>query len=143
MVQAIGIDRQIRIPIQGVNRYRYAILQPIDIPTGIFNRLLSRVWYIITGIRYTYFIYTCYVIYIRACHGPTLVGRPGPARPTNFLYDGPRPDPARQIFRRWAAARPGPSFFETFRPGPWISMGRLMCCSVPKRACAHYADVKF
>ena len=43
MVQAIGIDGQIRILIEGVNRYRYAIPQPIDIPIGTFNRLLSRV----------------------------------------------------------------------------------------------------
>ena len=44
MIQATGIDRQIRIPIEGVNRYRYAIPQSIDIPIGIFNRLLlSRV----------------------------------------------------------------------------------------------------
>ena len=31
------------LPIEGVNRYRYAISQPIDMPIGIFNRLLSRV----------------------------------------------------------------------------------------------------
>ena len=46
MGQAIGIDRQILTPIEGVNRYRYAIPQPIDIPIGIFNRLLSRVCYV-------------------------------------------------------------------------------------------------
>ena len=46
LVQAIGIDRQIRIHIEGANRYRYAIPQPIDIPICIFNRLLSRVWYV-------------------------------------------------------------------------------------------------
>ena len=43
---AIGTDRQIRIPIEGVNKYRYAIPQPVDIPIGmVFNRLLSRVCY--------------------------------------------------------------------------------------------------
>ena len=46
LVQAIGIDRQINISIEGVNRYRYAIPQPIDIPIGILNRLLSRVIHI-------------------------------------------------------------------------------------------------
>ena len=54
---------------------------------------------------------------IRAGHGLTLVGRPGvglagpasPARPINFLYDGPRPGQAHQISIWWAAARPGSS----------------------------------
>ena len=41
LVKAIGIDRQTRIPIEGVNRYRHEIPQNIDIPIGIFNRLLS------------------------------------------------------------------------------------------------------
>ena len=44
-VQAIGIERQIRVPIEGVNRYRNAISQSIDIPIGISNSLLSRVGY--------------------------------------------------------------------------------------------------
>ena len=38
------------------------------------------------------------------------IGR-DPARPTNFLFGGPRPGPAHQILRGWAAARPGPSNF--------------------------------
>ena len=46
LVQATGINRQIRRPIEGVNRYRYAIPQPIHKPIGIFSRLLSRVWYV-------------------------------------------------------------------------------------------------
>ena len=50
---------------------------------------------------------------IRACHGPTLVGRP-----INFLCDGPRPGPTRQIFRGWTAARPGPSNFQRMGRGP-------------------------
>ena len=55
------------------------------------------------------------VVFIWACHRPTLVGRP-----IIFLYDGPRPGPARQTFRGWAAARPSPSHFQKFtaRPGP-------------------------
>ena len=73
----------------------------------------------------------------RACHGPTLVGRPGvgparpgplifdmmdrgPARPVNFSEDGPRPGPAHQIFRGWAAARPSPSHFQKFTARPII-----------------------
>ena len=48
LVQAMDIDRQIRIPIEGVNSYRYAIPQPIDIPIGIFNRILPRVYVHIT-----------------------------------------------------------------------------------------------
>ena len=71
------------------------------------------------------------------CHGPTLVDRPGvgldrpgtlnfnlvdrgPARPVKFSEDGPRPGPAHQFFRGWAAARPSPSHFQRFtaRPGP-------------------------
>ena len=39
LVPAIGIDRHIPILIEGVNRYRCATPQPIDIPIGIFNRL--------------------------------------------------------------------------------------------------------
>ena len=48
-----------------------------------------------------------------------LEGR-GPARPVKFSEDGPRPDPAHQIFRGWAAVRPSPSHFQnvTARPGP-------------------------
>ena len=45
LVQAIGIDRQIRTPIEGVDRYRHAISKSIDIPIGIFNSLLSRACY--------------------------------------------------------------------------------------------------
>ena len=67
-------------------------------------------------------------ILIRACHGPTLVGRPGvgpgrarrpglsffdmmgrgPARPVNCSENGLRPGPAHQFFRGWNAARPSP-----------------------------------
>ena len=79
----------------------------------------------------------------RACHGPTLVGRPGPpifdmmghgparpiqfnlvgrgpAWPVKFSEDGQRPGPAHQIFRGWATARPSPSRFQKFpvQPGP-------------------------
>ena len=43
----------------------------------------------------------------------------GPARPIKFREDGPRPGPAHQNFRGWAAARPSPSDFQisTARPG--------------------------
>ena len=37
LVKAIGIDRQTRIPIEGVNRYRHEIPQNIDIPIGILS----------------------------------------------------------------------------------------------------------
>ena len=64
-------------------------------------------------------------VIFRACHGPTLVGRAGvrpgrPARPIKCLYDGPRPGPAHQFFRGWAAAWPSPSHCQkiTARPGP-------------------------
>ena len=61
------------------------------------------------------------------CHGPALVGRlgplfhvvgRGPARPINFLEDGPRPDLAHQFFGRWATTRPGPSYFQKMGRGP-------------------------
>ena len=46
-----------------------------------------------------------YEVISKACHGPTLVGRPGvgpgrarPAGPINFLHDRPRPGPS--IFQR-------------------------------------------
>ena len=44
----------------------------------------------------------------------------GPARSINFSGDGPRPSPAHQNFRGWAAARPSPLHFQIFaaRPGP-------------------------
>ena len=44
----------------------------------------------------------------------------GPARPIKFSFGGPRPGPARLIFRGWAAARPRPSHFQKCpaRPGP-------------------------
>ena len=95
-------------------------------------------------------------------------GWAGPGRPIILLYDGLHRGPAQpvKIFRGWAAARPGPSIFQTMgrgpaqpilkhlRPGPahhmaarpmkhGLYMGRPMCYSVPKRACIHYADVKF
>ena len=45
----------------------------------------------------------------------------GPARPINFLYDGPRFGPARHILIWWAAARPGPSNFQRMGRGPaWL-----------------------
>ena len=50
---------------------------------------------------------------IRACYGPTLVGRP-----ITFLYDGPGSGPARQFLRGWAAARPDPSIFQRIGRGP-------------------------
>ena len=94
------------------------------------------------------------------------------ARLTNFRYDRPLPRPACQIFRRSAAARtiifsnvsarPGPAYHVAARPMKHgLYMGRPdncvgrpvaltgrpmvqpMCCSVPKRSCTHYADVKF
>ena len=40
-----------------------------------------------------------------------LVGN-GPAWPLNVWEDGPRPGPAHQNFRGWAATRPGPSTFQ-------------------------------
>ena len=54
--------------------------------------------------------------------GPSIfdmMGR-GPALPVKFAEDGPRPGPAHQFFRGWAAARPSPSHFQklTARPGP-------------------------
>ena len=59
----------------------------------------------------------------RACHGLVLVGRPRvgpgrPARPINFLFDGPRPSPAHQIFIGWATARPGLSILLRMGHGP-------------------------
>ena len=42
----------------------------------------------------------------------------GPGRQAQFSYDGPRPGPVRQIFRGWAAARPGPSIFQRMGHGP-------------------------
>ena len=52
--------------------------------------------------------------------GPRLgrAGLPGPARPIDFSYDGPRPSPAHQFFRGQAAAWPSPSHFQisTARP---------------------------
>ena len=113
-------------------------------------------------------------VFCRTCHGPAragpsflyMMGR-GPARPIKFSFSGPRPGPAHQNFRRWAAARPSPSHFQKFkaRPDPTHHMaarpmrhglymgrpdnyvgrpvdltGRPMCCPVLKGACA-YADV--
>ena len=52
-------------------------------------------------------------VFFRACHGQTLVGRA-----INFLYDGRRPGPARQILRGWAPAQPGPSIFQRMGRGP-------------------------
>ena len=76
----------------------------------------------------------------KACHGPTLVDRPGvglgragqpgpshfrlvghgPARPVKLSEDRPRPGPVHQIFRGWAATRRSPSHFQklTARLGP-------------------------
>ena len=53
MVQAIGIHRHIRIPIEGANRYRHALPQPIAIPIkniqgavvqGLINKLRPCVY---------------------------------------------------------------------------------------------------
>ena len=49
----------------------------------------------------------------RACHGPV-----GPAWPTKFSYDGPRPGPAHQFFIWWATDRPGSSIFHLVGRGP-------------------------
>ena len=59
-----------------------------------------------------------YVVISRACHGSTMVGRPGrsyfhvvgrgPARTTNFLFNWPQPGPTNQFFKGWVADRPGP-----------------------------------
>ena len=46
-------------------------------------------------------------------HGPTLVGRPG----VGLALAG-QTGQARQIFRGWAAARPGPSNFQRMGRGP-------------------------
>ena len=48
---------------------------------------------------------------------PTFMGR-SPARHIKFREDGPRPGPAHQFFRGWAAARPGPSKFQRMGRGP-------------------------
>ena len=52
--------------------------------------------------------------------GPSMfdmMGR-GPARPVHFSEDGPRPDPAHQLLRRWAAAGPAHHVFNHSRPSP-------------------------
>ena len=61
---------------------------------------------------------------------PHLMGR-GRARPIKFRVNGPRPRPTHQVLISWAAARPGPSIFQTMgrgpaRPGPsyFQKMGR-------------------
>ena len=59
-----------------------------------------------------------YLTNFRACHGPTLVGRPGPS-----IFDMMGRGPAHQILIWWAAARPGPSIFTGWaaaRPRPSI-----------------------
>ena len=104
--------------------------------------------------------------------GPSIfyvMGR-GPTRPVKFSEDGPRPGPAHHISNK---SRPGPArsiIFSnvsarlglahnmTARPMKHgLYMGRPdnyvgrpvdltagpMCCSVTKRACTHYANVKF
>ena len=82
--------------------------------------------------------------------GPSIfnvMGR-GPARPIKFSYDGLRPGPAHQVFRRWAAARPSPSHFPNFtaRPGHVDLAGRVtgrpMCCP-ELRGQRTWADVFF
>ena len=45
-------------------------------------------------------------------------GPVGPAQPIKLYFGGPRPGPARQIFRGWAAARPDPSIFQRMGRGP-------------------------
>ena len=42
----------------------------------------------------------------------------GPAWPIKFRKDGPRPGPADQNFRGWAAAQPSPSYFQFFMARP-------------------------
>ena len=94
-----------------------------------------------------------HILIIRACHGPTLMGRPGAwlGRADNFAEDGPRPAPAHHIFKisrpgpahRFSkvSARPGPAHHMTTKPMKHgLYMGRPMCCPVLKGACA-YADV--
>ena len=49
-------------------------------------------------------------------HGPP--HGPGEAAHTEPTYLGPRPGPAHQIIRGWAAARPGPSKFHRMGRGP-------------------------
>ena len=46
-----------------------------------------------------------------------MMGR-GPARPINFLEDGPRPGPTHHIKKKTGPARPGPSFYQKSRPRP-------------------------
>ena len=43
----IGIHRHFHRPITGYNKYRYSIHQPVDRPTGVFNRLLYRDLYLL------------------------------------------------------------------------------------------------
>lgn len=40
------------------------------------------------------------IIIPRACHGPTLVGRP-----VTFSHDGSQPGPAHHLFRGWASRK--------------------------------------
>ena len=68
--------------------------------------------------------------------GPSIfdmMGR-GPARPIYFSFGGPRPGPARQLLRGWAAARPSPSHFQKSPalPGPAHQIF-LMCRPGPAR----------
>ena len=49
-------------------------------------------------------------------HGPP--HGPGGAAHREPTSHGPRPGPAHQNFRGWAAARPSPSHFQISRPGP-------------------------
>ena len=80
----------------------------------------------------------------------------GPARPIKFSEDGPRPGPAHHIFKNsWPGparpiiflnvpARAGPAHHMAARPMKYgLYMGRPICCSVPKRACTHYAGANF
>ena len=44
--------------------------------------------------------------------------RPGPARPIKFAYHGPRPGQAHQFFRGWTVARPSIFSEDGQRPAP-------------------------
>ena len=73
-------------------------------------------------------------------HGPA---RPGTALLITFSNVSARPGPAHDM-----VARPMEHGFHMDRAGNYVGgsaalTGRPMCCSVPKRACTHYADVKF
>ena len=53
------------------------------------------------------------IIFNRACHGPTLLGRPGPSNCRGWAAARPSPSHLQKV-----TARPGPSLFPKSRPGP-------------------------